>query len=132
MSIVRDFWAEHAAMHKASNGMVHPGTAETCISRHCDGPAMERLRKYVEADERQNAMLAERVARWTKASAPEKDRVTIELDQSEAASVVDALISAADSRRDKKGRLHEVIADFLDDLAIRIHEARGVTEGHPR
>jgi hypothetical protein len=59
------------------------------------------------------------------------DRVTIELDQSEAASVVDALLSAADARRAKDGRLNEVIADFLDDLAVRIHEARGVIEGHP-
>ena len=45
--------------------------------------------------------------------------------------IVDALIDAADRRRQKGGTLQERIADHLDDLAIRIHDMKpdGITRG---
>jgi hypothetical protein len=38
--------------------------------------------------------------------------------------IIDALMDAADKRRVKGGRLHETIGDHLDDLAIRLHNAK--------
>jgi hypothetical protein len=49
-------------------------------------------------------------------------RVTCWLDNGDLAYITDALMDAADKRREKGGRLQERIADHLDDLALRLHD----------
>ena len=55
--------------------------------------------------------------------------VTCWFDKGDLGYIADALMDAADRRREKGGRLHERIADHLDDLAVRIHEMKpdGIT-----
>lgn len=50
--------------------------------------------------------------------------VVVWLESGDLGYVIDAIIDAADKRRSKGGRLHERIADHLDDLALRLHDAK--------
>lgn len=50
--------------------------------------------------------------------------VVIWLEQGDLGYLVDALLTAAESRRERGSLLQERIADHLDELAIRLHEAK--------
>lgn len=55
--------------------------------------------------------------------------VIIWLQQCDLGYLVDALLTAAEARRERGSLLQERIADHLDDLAIRLHDAKpgGIT-----
>lgn len=122
-------WQKLTVMHRSPLGATHSGSKEDCISAQCGPDGFALLANGGKVEDLPPIGLDGPCVFPHKTVS--RDTVKVELDQSEAASVVDALISAADARRDKKGRLHEVIADYLDDLALRIHNARGVSEGRP-
>ena len=56
--------------------------------------------------------------------------VTCWFDKGDLGYIVDALLDAADKRREKGGRLHERIAHHLDSLAIRLDDMKpdGITQ----
>ena len=60
--------------------------------------------------------------------------VTCWFDKGDLGYMVDALIDAADRRREKGGRLHERIADHLEEIALRLDDIRptAITSAMPR
>ncbi len=50
--------------------------------------------------------------------------VTVHLSADDLAYIVDALIDASERRRARTGRIHELIAEDMEGLALTLYDAR--------